>query len=123
MAGKGLWLCYFFILGTSSDLSQRFEYEGRKSVSFLTLPKLDGVEIEVSAIDNFMVVDDLVNLELLTRTPKEKDVKLILFIAENPDWSNMIGYSLLRLYKTAAIAGGYVDNLIQAKPCNYPGTE
>ena len=84
---------------------------------------MDGVEIEVSAIDNFMVVDDLVNLELLTRTPKEKDVKLILFIAENPDWSNMIGYSLLRLYKTAAIAGGYVDNLIQAKPCNNPGTE
>ena len=76
--------------------------------------------MDVFTVDVYYAVTENLDIEFLTQIPKEKNVKLILFFSDNPDWSHTLGYSMLRQYPQAAIAGGYVDNLILAKPCHFP---
>ena len=96
-----------------------YEYEGRKGISFLSLPKLDGVDIEIFTVDVYEAVLEHIDIRPLSPISNEKDVKLILFLSDNPDWSHRLGYMMLKHYPHTAIAGGYVDNLVLPKPCHY----
>ena len=117
-----IYIGYYFynvFAGTSTDLTTRFEYEGHKGVSLLTLPRIEGVDVNVFTVDVYMAVTERLDIEWLIPFSNQKDVKLILFFSDNPDWSATLGYALLRRHPQASIAGGYVDNLVQPKPCHY----
>ena len=110
---------FFFHTGTSTDLSTMYEFESHKAISFLSLPKLDGVDVEVFTVDVYEAVCEHLDIGSLSPVSNEKDVKLIVFLSDNPDWSHRLGYMMLKHYPRTAIAGGYVDNLVVPKPCHF----
>ena len=96
-----------------------YEYESQKAISFLSLPKLDGVDMQVFTVDVYEAVLEHIDIRPLSPVSNEKDVKLIVFLSDNPDWSHRLGYMMLKHYPQTAIAGGYVDNLVLPKPCHF----
>lgn len=106
--------------GTCFDSLDVHEIEKGPAASCLLLPSLPGVDVfTFSHCDGapqpgdteseiFLPVDDL------TRIPKDKQVKLILWFLTNPasDRDQALGERLLQRYEGAILAGGYVLSVL-----------
>ena len=110
--------------GTDAQTIRSYEIESKKSLSYLLIPKLDGLDIHTFTIDIHVYaasIDnsfDPSNLLQYSSIPEGKDdVKAILFFCNEPYCPPEIGYTLLQHYRDSIVAGGYVDNLILPQNC------
>lgn len=111
------------IIGTNAQASHSHEIEGKKSLSYLLIPKLDGLDIDTFTIDIHTYATNVDNpfepgsgLQF-SSIPEDKDVKAILFFCNEPFCPPEIGYTLMQNYHNSVVAGGHIDNLICPQNC------
>lgn len=111
------------VIGTNAQSTRSHEVESKKSLSYLLIPKLEGLEINTFTIDSHTYTSTVDNhfepsaLSEINDIPGGKDVKAVLFFCNEPLCPPEIGYSLLQHYHDSIVAGGYVDNLICPQNC------
>ena len=108
------------ITGTSSNLKQTEEMEGILAMSCVCFAEMDHVDILQMYLDsdqgnmlacywNDTAKENDFQFSLI---PRDKGVKMITFLCDEPFCSQELSFSLYKIYNHPLVVGGFVDNVV-----------